>query len=96
MDIYTAASFQPLYKYPGTTCTSSTSLVGPIEAATAIAGIPLRRSPFLLYTDSPSNNSSLSLPFLISTSNRYNSYKATSRTTQVTYPARYKLVIPSE
>jgi hypothetical protein len=87
MDIYMAAGLQPPYKYPGTACTSSTSLVGLVEAATAIAGIPLRRSLSLLRTDSPSSSSSPPLFLLVSTSNRYNSHRAVSRTAQVTYPA---------
>jgi hypothetical protein len=96
MDIYTAAGLQPPYRYPGTACTGSIGLVGPIEAATAIAGMPLYRSPFLLRTDSPGSNSSPPLLFLISTGNRYSGYRATSRTAQVAHPARYKLVIPSK
>jgi hypothetical protein len=87
MDIYTAASLQPPYRYPRTTRTSNTGLVGPVEAATAIAGIPLCRSPSLLHTDSPGSSSSPSLFFLVSISNRYNSYGAASRTAQVAYPA---------
>jgi hypothetical protein len=87
MDIYTAAGFQPLYRCPGTTRTSSTSLVGLIETTTAIISMPLCRSPFLLRTDSPSSSSFLSLLFLVSTSNRYNSHGAASRTAQVVYPA---------
>jgi hypothetical protein len=81
MDIYTAASLQPLYRYPGTARTSSTGLVRPVEAATAITGIPLYRSSFLLYTDSPSSSSFPSLFFLVLTSNRYNSHRTTSGTT---------------
>jgi hypothetical protein len=80
MDIYTAASLQPPYRYPRTTRTSNTGLVGPVEAATAIAGIPLCRSPSLLRTNSPSSNSSPFLPLFVLTSNRCNSYGATSRT----------------
>jgi hypothetical protein len=80
MDIYMAAGFQPLYKYPGTARTSSTSLVGPVEAATVITSMPLCCSLFLLRTDSPSSNSSPPLPFLALTGNKYNSHKATSRT----------------
>jgi hypothetical protein len=95
MDIYTTTGFQPLYRYPRTARTSSTSLVGPIEAATAIAGIPLYRSPSLLRTDSPSSSGSPPLPLFASTSNRYNGYRTASRTAQVTHPTRYKLVIPS-
>jgi hypothetical protein len=87
VDIYTAASLQPPYRYPGTTRTSNTGLVGLVEAATAIAGIPLYRSFFLLRTDSPSSSSSLPLLFLASTSNRYSGYRAASGTAQVTYPA---------
>jgi hypothetical protein len=96
MDIYTAAGLQPPYKYPGTARTNSTSLVGPVETATAITGILLRRSPSLLYTDSPNSSSSPPLPFLASTSNRYNSYRAISRTAQVAYSTRYELVIPNK
>jgi hypothetical protein len=95
VDIYTAAGLQPPYKYPGTTRTSSTSLVGLVEAATAIAGMLLYRSPSLLHTDSPSSSSSPPLPFLALTSNRCSSYKAASGTAQVAYPARYELVMPS-
>jgi hypothetical protein len=80
MDIYTAAGLQPPYRYPGTTRTGSTSLVGPIETATAIAGIPLRRSPFLLRTDNPSSSSSPPLLLLALTSNKYNSYRTASGT----------------
>jgi hypothetical protein len=87
VDIYTATSLQPLYKYPGTARTGSISLVGLVEATTAIAGMPLCRSLSLLCTDSPSSNSSPFLLLLVSTSNRYNSYRAASRTTQVIYPA---------
>jgi hypothetical protein len=87
MDIYTAASLQPPYRYPGTARTGSTGLVGPVEAATAIAGIPLCRSPSLLRTDSPGSNSSPPLPLLASTGNRYSSHGVISRTAQVAYPA---------
>jgi hypothetical protein len=95
MDIYTAASLQPLYRYPRTTRTNNTGLVGPVETATAIAGIPLYRSPSLLRTDSPSGSSSSFLFFLASTSNRCNGYGVIGRTAQVVYPARYELAIPS-
>jgi hypothetical protein len=95
MDIYTAAGLQLPYRYPRTARTSSISLIGPVEAATAIAGIPLRRSPSLLRTDSPSSNSSPPLPFLALTGNRCNGYRAASRIAQVAYPARYKLAIPN-
>jgi hypothetical protein len=95
MDIYTAASLQPPYRCPRTARTGSTSLVGPVEAATAITGIPLCRSLSLLCTDSPSSNSSPFLPLLASIGNRYNSHGTTSRTAQVAYPARYELAIPS-
>jgi hypothetical protein len=87
MDIYTAASLQPPYRYPRTTRTSNTGLVGPVEAATAIAGIPLCRSPSLLHTDSPSSNNFPSLLLLVSTSNKYNSYGVVGGTAQVAYPA---------
>jgi hypothetical protein len=87
VDIYIVTSLQPLYRCPGTARTSSTSLVGPVEAATAIAGIPLCRSPSLLRTDNPGSSSSLPLPFLVLTGNRCSSYRAASRTAQVAYPA---------
>jgi hypothetical protein len=87
MDIYTATSLQPLYRCPRTARTGSTGLVGPIKTATTIAGMLLHRSPSLLRTDNPSSNSSPPLPLLVSTSNKYNSHRTTSRTAQVTHPA---------
>jgi hypothetical protein len=95
MDIYTATGLQPPYRYPRIARTSSTSLVGPVETATAIAGMPLCRSLSLLRTDSPSSSSSPPLLFLVSTSNRCNGYGVASRTAQVAYPARYELAIPN-
>jgi hypothetical protein len=94
VDIYTAASLQPPYRCPGTARTSSTSLVGLVEAATAIAGIPLRRSLSLLRTDSPGSSGSPPLPLLASTGNKCSGYRTTGRTAQVAYPARYELVMP--
>jgi hypothetical protein len=87
MDIYTAAGLQPLYRYPGTARTSNTNLVKLVETTTTIASMFLYYSLSLLHTDSPSNNSSPSFPFLVLTSNRYNSHRAANKTTQVTYPA---------
>jgi hypothetical protein len=96
MDIYIAAGLQPPYRYPRTTRTSSISLVGPVKTTTTITGIPLCRSPSLLRTDSPSSSSFPPLLFLVLISNKYNSHRAASRTTQVAYPARYELAIPSK
>jgi hypothetical protein len=80
VDIYTAAGFQPLYRCPGTARTGSTSLVGLVETATAIAGMLLRRSPSLLRTNSPGSSSSPPLFLLVSTSNKCSGYRVAGGT----------------
>jgi hypothetical protein len=87
VDIYTATSLQPLYKYPRTACTSNTSLVGLIETATIIAGMLLYCSLSLLRTNSSGSNSSPFFLFLALIGNRCSSHRITSRTAQVIYPA---------